>query len=100
MRSRRLTGRSCRASCSMTLTSEPCTAITTTTVMARLPKPPRRAAHADTGHPVLFREYMSVSNRYVLVSPCRNEAAFMRQTLASVLAQTLRPSEWVVVDDG
>jgi glycosyltransferase involved in cell wall biosynthesis len=43
---------------------------------------------------------MSVSNRYVLVSPCRNEAAFMRQTLASVLAQTLRPSEWVVVDDG
>ena len=37
---------------------------------------------------------------YVLISPCRNEAAYMRQTLDSVLAQTLRPALWVLVDDG
>lgn len=37
---------------------------------------------------------------YVLVSPCRNEQEFMRRTLDSVLAQTLRPSQWVIVDDG
>jgi glycosyltransferase involved in cell wall biosynthesis len=43
---------------------------------------------------------MSVSSRYVLISPCRNEAAFMRQTLDSVLTQTVRPTEWVIVDDG
>jgi glycosyltransferase involved in cell wall biosynthesis len=39
-------------------------------------------------------------NRYVLISPCRNEEAFMRQTLDSVAAQTLKPSKWIIVDDG
>jgi len=38
--------------------------------------------------------------RYVLISPCRNEAQFMRQTLESVLAQSIRPAKWVIVDDG
>ena len=38
--------------------------------------------------------------RYVLISPCRNEAAYMRETLETVLAQTLRPACWVIVDDG
>lgn len=42
----------------------------------------------------------ALENRYVLISPCRNEAAFMRQTLESVLAQTVRPLQWVIVDDG
>jgi biofilm PGA synthesis N-glycosyltransferase PgaC len=43
---------------------------------------------------------MPFNNRYVLISPCRNEAAFMRQTLESVIAQSLRPTRWVIVDDG
>ena len=38
--------------------------------------------------------------RYVLISPCRNEAAHMRRTLDSVLAQTVPPAKWVIVDDG
>jgi len=37
---------------------------------------------------------------YLLVSPCRNEARHMRRTLDSVLAQTLPPTKWVIVDDG
>ncbi len=37
---------------------------------------------------------------YVIVSPCRNEAEFMRRTLDSVVAQTVQPKLWVVVDDG
>ncbi|MFO0013938.1 MAG: glycosyltransferase family 2 protein [Planctomycetota bacterium] len=37
---------------------------------------------------------------YILISPCRNEADFMRRTLDSVAAQTVQPSEWIVVDDG
>lgn len=37
---------------------------------------------------------------YVLISPCRNEARFMRQTLDSVIGQTIRPAKWVIVDDG
>jgi poly-beta-1,6-N-acetyl-D-glucosamine synthase len=38
--------------------------------------------------------------RYVLITPCRDEAAFARRTLESVLAQTVRPALWVIVDDG
>lgn len=37
---------------------------------------------------------------YVIVSPVRNEAKFMRRTLNSVVAQTIRPVQWIVVDDG
>jgi biofilm PGA synthesis N-glycosyltransferase PgaC len=41
-----------------------------------------------------------VNARYVLISPCRDEAAYMRETLESVIAQSLRPALWVIVDDG
>lgn len=37
---------------------------------------------------------------YVLISPCRNEADFMRRTMDSVVAQTVTPALWVIVDDG
>lgn len=40
------------------------------------------------------------SRRYVIVSPCRDEQQFMRHTLDSVLAQSVRPAAWVIVDDG
>ncbi|MBA3597200.1 MAG: glycosyltransferase [Methylibium sp.] len=42
----------------------------------------------------------SMNRRYVLISPCRNEADFMRQTLDTVVAQSMRPARWVIVDDG
>lgn len=42
----------------------------------------------------------SQNNRYVLISPCRDEAVYMRQTLDSVIAQSVRPARWVIVDDG
>lgn len=37
---------------------------------------------------------------YVLISPCRDEAQYMRQTLDTVIAQSVRPIKWVIVDDG
>ncbi len=37
---------------------------------------------------------------YLLVTPCRDEAEFARRTLDSVVAQTLHPKLWVIVDDG
>jgi glycosyltransferase involved in cell wall biosynthesis len=43
---------------------------------------------------------MKLSNSYVLISPCRDEADYMRQTLDSIVAQTVRPAKWVIVDDG
>jgi biofilm PGA synthesis N-glycosyltransferase PgaC len=43
---------------------------------------------------------MSPSRRYVLISPCRDEAQYLRRTLDSVAAQSVQPTAWVVVDDG
>jgi poly-beta-1,6-N-acetyl-D-glucosamine synthase len=41
-----------------------------------------------------------LNRSYVVISPCRNEAKFMRETLDSVLAQSILPARWVIVDDG
>jgi glycosyltransferase involved in cell wall biosynthesis len=38
--------------------------------------------------------------RYCLITPCRDEAKYARQTIESVAAQTLTPACWVIVDDG
>lgn len=38
--------------------------------------------------------------RYLVVSPCRNEAQYMRKTLDSVVAQTEKPTLWAIIDDG
>jgi biofilm PGA synthesis N-glycosyltransferase PgaC len=43
--------------------------------------------------PIMHREY-------VLISPARNEESQIEHTLRSVLAQTLRPRCWVIVNDG
>ena len=37
---------------------------------------------------------------YLLVSPCRNEADYMRRTLDSVIAQQAQPTLWLIIDDG
>jgi poly-beta-1,6-N-acetyl-D-glucosamine synthase len=37
---------------------------------------------------------------YVLVTPARNEAAFIEKTLQSVTAQNVLPLRWVIVSDG
>ncbi len=38
--------------------------------------------------------------RYLVVTPARNEARFIERTLRSMLAQTVRPALWIIVDDG
>lgn len=43
---------------------------------------------------------MNTTKTYVLISPCRNEAKYMRQTLDSVINQSVRPTKWIIVDDG
>jgi poly-beta-1,6-N-acetyl-D-glucosamine synthase len=37
---------------------------------------------------------------YVLISACRDEAKYMRETLDTVIAQSIWPAKWVIVDDG
>ena len=41
-----------------------------------------------------------VGREYVLISPCRDEAEYLETTLNSIVAQTIKPSKWVIVDDG
>jgi len=38
--------------------------------------------------------------KYVLVTPARNEGAFIEKTLDSMVAQTALPERWIIVDDG
>lgn len=38
--------------------------------------------------------------KYVLITPARNEAAFIEETIKSVVAQTFKPTKWVIVSDG
>jgi glycosyltransferase involved in cell wall biosynthesis len=37
---------------------------------------------------------------YVLVTPARNEEAFLQKTIESMIRQTVLPLKWVIVDDG
>lgn len=37
---------------------------------------------------------------YVLITPARNEGAFIQKTLESMIRQTVLPVKWVIVDDG
>lgn len=37
---------------------------------------------------------------FVLITPIHNEDKYIRQVLESVIAQTIRPKKWVLVDDG
>jgi glycosyltransferase involved in cell wall biosynthesis/SAM-dependent methyltransferase len=36
---------------------------------------------------------------YILITPARNEAAFIEKTIESVIHQTVLPLKWVIVDD-
>lgn len=38
--------------------------------------------------------------RYVLITPCRDEAAYLQTTIDTVAAQSVPPCKWVIVDDG
>jgi poly-beta-1,6-N-acetyl-D-glucosamine synthase len=40
------------------------------------------------------------ARKYVVVTPARNEAAFIELTLKSMVAQTIKPLKWVIVSDG
>src|SRR2546430_2354836 len=37
--------------------------------------------------------------RYVLITPARNEEAYIEKPLRSVVSQTVMPEQWVIVDD-
>ena len=40
------------------------------------------------------------ATRYVIITPARNEEANIEATIRSVAGQTIRPVEWIIVNDG
>src|ERR1035441_879283 len=43
---------------------------------------------------------MTARLSYVLITPARNEEAFIEKTIDSMIHQTILPVKWVIVDDG
>jgi len=41
-----------------------------------------------------------VKRDFILISPVYNEKGFIKQLIQSVVAQTVRPKKWIIVDDG
>ena len=41
-----------------------------------------------------------MSLTYVIITPARNEAAFIELTIKSMIAQTCLPAKWIIVSDG
>ena len=52
----------------------------------------------ESGSSILSGRPMRLT--YVLITPARNEAAYLEQTIKSVLGQTILPIKWVIVSDG
>jgi len=40
------------------------------------------------------------NNKYIIISPVRNEEDYIEKTIHSVISQTILPVEWVIVNDG
>ena len=40
------------------------------------------------------------SPRYVIISPVKDEVRYIEETIRSVMNQTVKPAQWVIVDDG
>jgi len=43
---------------------------------------------------------MAQAPKYVIITPARDEEKHIEATIASVAAQTIRPAQWVIVNDG
>lgn len=43
---------------------------------------------------------MTLDIKYVVITPVRDEEKFMEETVRSVASQTVRPAEWIIVNDG
>lgn len=41
-----------------------------------------------------------MKDKYLIIMPCRDEAAYLQRTIDSIAAQTIKPAKWIVVDDG
>lgn len=56
-----------------------------------------KGSASGNGQPVPER---GLQPRIVIISPCRDEDVYVRATLDTMVAQTLKPTLWIIVDDG
>ena len=42
----------------------------------------------------------NVLPKYVVITPVRNEATYVEKTLTSMVAQIVKPAQWIIVNDG
>ncbi len=54
--------------------------------------------HVEDGSKAKSEE--DVGKRYVVISPVKNEADFIKLTIDSMIHQTIKPTAWVIVNDG
>ncbi len=47
-----------------------------------------------------MKQSHAANSTYVIITPVRDEEKHIKSTLECVLRQTVRPTEWVIVDDG
>ena len=40
------------------------------------------------------------NTKYVIITPVRNEEKYIETTIKSIISQTIKPLEWVIVNDG
>ncbi len=45
-------------------------------------------------------ETLKNSARYVIITPVRDEGAYIERTIKSVISQTIQPVDWIIVNDG
>lgn len=42
----------------------------------------------------------ALNRKYVVITPARDEEAYLRSTIECMIAQTILPAEWIIVNDG
>ncbi|MEI8340151.1 MAG: glycosyltransferase family A protein [Verrucomicrobiota bacterium] len=53
----------------------------------------------ETAAPIIPAGPSAGAADYVIITPAHNEAAYIEKTIISVVAQTIRPLKWVIVND-
>ena len=54
----------------------------------------------QTGDPTASGQPESMNRRYVIITPCRDEAEYLPVTIETMVNQTNKPTLWLIVDDG
>lgn len=67
-----------------------------------LPQPTPRDLDTESGSSMSKEGYVNCETqpKYVVISPVRDEGHLIEKTILSIASQTVRPVQWIIVDDG